>query len=60
MYSAEQSNNYNVRYIPLDLGDTNSIREFASVIYSSEERLDILINNAGKTKYPGVGYFRVA
>lgn len=39
--------NYNVKSIKLDLGSINSIREFAKTFHSLENRLDILINNAG-------------
>ena len=43
-----ETGNAEVIYHQLDLSDTNSIREFASHIYNTEQRLDILINNAGK------------
>lgn len=42
----------NVRFEKLDLASFDSIRKFAENIKSSEERLDILINNAGVMKCP--------
>lgn len=43
----ENSANENVACMKLDLSDTKSIREFADNINKGEERLDILLNNAG-------------
>lgn len=39
--------NDNVHFIKLDLGSIRSIREFSETFHSLENRLDILINNAG-------------
>ncbi|CAL1597277.1 unnamed protein product [Knipowitschia caucasica] len=43
----EASANPNVACMKLDLSDTNSIREFADSFNKGEEKLNILINNAG-------------
>lgn len=43
----EMSSNDNVACMKLDLSDTKSIREFADNINKGEERLNILLNNAG-------------
>ncbi|XP_072028109.1 retinol dehydrogenase 11-like [Amphiura filiformis] len=37
----------NVVYIPLELSDQDSVREFAKTILKQESRIDYLINNAG-------------
>jgi NAD(P)-dependent dehydrogenase (short-subunit alcohol dehydrogenase family) len=36
-----------VQVMPLDLGDTDSIRTFAKTFASRHQRLDVLVNNAG-------------
>lgn len=43
----ENSANENVACMKLDLSDTKSIREFADNINKEEEKLNILLNNAG-------------
>lgn len=43
----EKSANENVTCMKLDLSDSKSIREFADNINKGEEKLNILINNAG-------------
>lgn len=43
----EKTNNSNIVVKRLDLSDLDSVRKFARDINTSEERLDILINNAG-------------
>lgn len=43
----ENSANDNVSCMKLDLSDTKSIREFADNINKGEEKLNILLNNAG-------------
>lgn len=43
----ENSANENVTCMKLDLSDTKSIREFADNINKGEEKLNILLNNAG-------------
>lgn len=43
----ESSANENVACMKLDLSDTKSIREFADNINKGEEKLNILLNNAG-------------
>ncbi|XP_072307203.1 retinol dehydrogenase 12-like [Eucyclogobius newberryi] len=43
----ENSANENVACMKLDLSDTKSIREFADNINKGEEKLNVLINNAG-------------
>ncbi|XP_072027868.1 retinol dehydrogenase 11-like [Amphiura filiformis] len=45
-----RSGNSNVVYIPLELSDQDSIREFAKTILKQESRIDYLINNAGIAK----------
>lgn len=45
--------NRNVVFRQLDLSDLESVRKFASVVNATEERLDVLIHNAGMT--PGSG-----
>lgn len=47
-----QTNNDKVKFHPLNLSDSNSVREFAAYIYKTETRLDILINNAGILLHP--------
>nr|XP_022912814.1 retinol dehydrogenase 12-like [Onthophagus taurus] len=42
-----ETNNTNIFYRHLDLASLQSIRDFASIINEEEERLDILIHNAG-------------
>ncbi|XP_072028111.1 retinol dehydrogenase 12-like [Amphiura filiformis] len=42
-----RSRSSNVVYIPLELSDQDSVREFANTILSQESRIDYLINNAG-------------
>lgn len=39
--------NQNVRHIPLDLGDIQSIQSFASDVLNSSNNIHLLINNAG-------------
>ena len=43
-----QTSNNNVVVGILDLSSLESVREFAKNIINTEQRLDILINNAGK------------
>ncbi|XP_054710865.1 retinol dehydrogenase 13-like [Uloborus diversus] len=50
----KSSGNRNVIVQQLDLSSLKSVREFASRIVSSEQRLDVLINNAGATPTPGL------
>ncbi|GFT96551.1 hypothetical protein NPIL_445621 [Nephila pilipes] len=45
--------NNNVVFRRLDLSSLNSVRQFASEIKKTEERLDVLIHNAGVTPSPG-------
>lgn len=42
-----QSGNGNVIVKKLDLASLQSVRELANDVLASEERLDVLINNAG-------------
>ena len=35
----------------LDLSSLESVRACATILLENEEKIDILINNAGKTKY---------
>ncbi|XP_072021360.1 retinol dehydrogenase 11-like [Amphiura filiformis] len=42
-----RSGSSNVVYIPLELSDQDSVREFAKTILKQESRIDYLINNAG-------------
>ncbi|MFC8196329.1 oxidoreductase [Streptomyces sp. NPDC060006] len=41
-----------VEFVRLDLGDLDSVREFATVYGSAHERLDVLVNNAGVMALP--------
>ena len=41
-----------VKFMKLDLGSMKSIREFAAKFLEEEDRLDILINNAGVMMCP--------
>lgn len=43
----ERSGNQNVAFKVLDLASLDSVRKFAADIINTEDRLDILINNAG-------------
>ena len=43
-----RSGNDNVVFIQVDVSDLNSVRSFAERILKEEDRLDILINNAGE------------
>jgi len=43
----EETNNENIHVEKLDLSSLKSIRSFAKKIHESEEKIDILINNAG-------------
>ncbi|XP_026486249.2 retinol dehydrogenase 11-like [Vanessa tameamea] len=43
----EKTGNRNVIFKLLDLGSLNSVRQFAKDILKTEDRLDILMNNAG-------------
>ncbi|XP_075971060.1 retinol dehydrogenase 12-like [Anticarsia gemmatalis] len=43
----EETENQNVEFKLLDLASLESVRKFAANILANEERLDILINNAG-------------
>lgn len=44
----KRSGNGNVIVKKLDLASLQSVRELAKDVLASEERLDVLINNAGK------------
>jgi retinol dehydrogenase-12 len=44
---AAQTGNRSLRFVPLDLGDLDSIRACASSVLADEDRLHVLINNAG-------------
>ena len=46
----KDTGNTNVTTYKLDLASLQSVRECAAEIIKHEERLDILINNAGKCK----------
>ena len=48
----ERSSNQDVRFMKLDLGSLKSVRDFADKFLAEEERLDILINNAGVMMCP--------
>lgn len=43
--------NMNVKFIPLDLGSLKSVRQFSDRFHAVENRLDILINNAGTASF---------
>lgn len=43
----QETDNENVIVKRLDLASFNSVREFAEDVNSSEERVDVLLNNAG-------------
>lgn len=43
----DNTGNDNVVFKPLDLGSLSSVRQFAADIKKTEDRLDILLNNAG-------------
>ncbi|XP_050557046.1 retinol dehydrogenase 11-like isoform X2 [Spodoptera frugiperda] len=43
----EETGNENVVYKYLDLGSLQSVRQFAADILKTEDRLDVLLNNAG-------------
>ncbi|CAG9806477.1 unnamed protein product [Chironomus riparius] len=47
----EETKNENCIVYPLDLSSFKSIREFAAHVNENEERLDILIHNAGYSNY---------
>jgi NAD(P)-dependent dehydrogenase (short-subunit alcohol dehydrogenase family) len=49
---AEETNHANVHAMPLDLGDSSSIRAFADAFLARYDRLDVLINNAGVMNTP--------
>ncbi|XP_030748250.1 retinol dehydrogenase 12-like [Sitophilus oryzae] len=49
-----ETDNSNVSYRILDLGSLKSVRKFADEINKNEERLDILINNAGLQTVPEI------
>ena len=42
----KQNGTVNISYVPLDLGDLSSVKQCAAQL-QSEERIDVLINNAG-------------
>ena len=44
----EETKNRKVFFEKLDLNDLSSVREFAKIFLEKYNRLDILINNAGK------------
>lgn len=49
MYQIENETlNKNIEIKKLDLASFKSIEAFAEDVYKTEDRLDILINNAGK------------
>lgn len=50
----EQTDNNKVIYKLLDLASFKSVRQFASEIIATEERLDILVNNGGTAALPDV------
>lgn len=51
----EKTHNSQIFYKHIDLADFNSIRKFAKDIKETEEKLDVLINNAGVgTEYDNV------
>ncbi|WAU79784.1 oxidoreductase [Streptomyces sp. Qhu-G9] len=41
-----------VQFVRLDLGDLDSVREFAAAYGSAHDRLDVLVNNAGVMALP--------
>lgn len=43
----KDSGNTNVELMTLDLSSLNSVRKFAAQVIKQEQRLDVLINNAG-------------
>ena len=44
---SEESGNFRISCMPLDLSSLKSVREFSAEYNNRESRLDILINNAG-------------
>lgn len=44
----KRSGNYNVIVKKLDLASLQSVRQLAKEVLACEERLDVLINNAGR------------
>lgn len=51
----QMSGNGNVEVKKLDLASLQSVRDFAKDIQENEERLDILINNAGIFAFVSAG-----
>lgn len=45
----QSTGNSNVQFMKLDLGSLKSVKEFSKTFHDMENRLDILINNAGIT-----------
>jgi NAD(P)-dependent dehydrogenase (short-subunit alcohol dehydrogenase family) len=48
----EQSGNQNIHFLQLDLASLESVRDFSRKFHQLENRLDILINNAGIFNIP--------
>lgn len=49
---SQESGNSEVLFMILDLANLKSVQAFAKAFLNSEPRLDILINNAGKSMAP--------
>ena len=42
-----KTSNDNVQFLPLDLADLKSVREFVDIFVKQHDRVDVIINNAG-------------
>lgn len=47
-----------LEFLKLDLGDCKSVRNAALLFLQREERLDVLVNNAGVVSFPAYGSWK--